>query len=645
MSLDRIRQHLLGLSILLLASLSAHAQPDYLKAQWAWPTEASTLLTGTFGETRSAHFHAGLDIKTWGREGYEVFASRDGILHRVGASPYGYGRVVYLKHDDGSISLYAHLRDFAPSIRHLVDSLRLQTYPFRFDEMLEQYGLRFRQGDLIAYSGSSGIGPPHLHFELRTPNQEPFNPLLANIPVKDTTPPRISGIAIEPLSTDASVNGRAKITEITPSKGNAFGPVEVSGTIGLAVNASDYADGATNVYAVYKLELEEAGRSLFVSRADSFSYSNTSQMFLDRVYPLLMSTRRGYQRLYRRDGNTLPLYTTDGNEGRLRLSPGRHTLRITATDYFGNSTSAAVTIHATSRKTASPSTVLPSPEYPRPVEYLSYEAMRGIEWTNNGLSLPGATAGTTADICGGAGSSVSSPCRRVVLTAADQIDLRGSDSSLIRLGGKNLGAFYRMYPGVSRTLYNLDRTASADFLERTLYDTLSVSFTASVRGGVRSAALWPTHEPLRSGVRLTWLLEGPEAEEHGWGWYQTDEGGRASWMGGSLDGRRLEATTSRMGTFEIRRDTIPPVVNSPKLIPDHAGRQQVTVRVRDDLSGMNFEATEFRVDGVRGIIEYEPSGAMLIWLHPDHRPRKGSDIEVVVADNAGNRTVYRSKLP
>ena len=46
-------------------SLSLIAQPT----GYIWPTDASPYLTSTFAETRSTHFHSGIDIKTWGREG------------------------------------------------------------------------------------------------------------------------------------------------------------------------------------------------------------------------------------------------------------------------------------------------------------------------------------------------------------------------------------------------------------------------------------------------------------------------------------------------------------------------------------------------------------------------------------------------
>lgn len=119
--------------------------PEFIdsNAVFLWPTNASDYFSATFAETRSAHFHAAADIGTWGREGFEVYATRDALLYRVGISPHGYGNVIYLQHDDGSFSVYAHLQDFEPGIRELVDSYRFQTYRHSFDKIVADYGIRF----------------------------------------------------------------------------------------------------------------------------------------------------------------------------------------------------------------------------------------------------------------------------------------------------------------------------------------------------------------------------------------------------------------------------------------------------------------------------------------------------------------------
>ncbi len=119
--------NLLAFIVLLLVS-NAQAQSsnsfDPTSAHYLWPTDASHHLTSTFGESRTGHFHAALDIKTWGRRGYEIYATRDGILHRMAIKPNGYGKVLYLKHEDGSFSVYAHLMKFNDQLQQLANTNR-----------------------------------------------------------------------------------------------------------------------------------------------------------------------------------------------------------------------------------------------------------------------------------------------------------------------------------------------------------------------------------------------------------------------------------------------------------------------------------------------------------------------------------------
>src|SRR5690625_5704840 len=78
-----------------------------------------------------------------------------------------------------------------------VDSIRMENGSALLDIDLESRRMAVRQGDLIAYTGSTGAGPPHLHFELRTPENEPFNPLLTNLDIDDTIPPVFTGLGVE----------------------------------------------------------------------------------------------------------------------------------------------------------------------------------------------------------------------------------------------------------------------------------------------------------------------------------------------------------------------------------------------------------------------------------------------------------------
>ena len=85
-------------------------------AEFGWPLKIKPALSSTFGESRSSAFHFGVDLKTWGKTGYEVRALAAGHILRLRTSPWGYGRAVYQKLADGRILVYAHLQDFAPRL-------------------------------------------------------------------------------------------------------------------------------------------------------------------------------------------------------------------------------------------------------------------------------------------------------------------------------------------------------------------------------------------------------------------------------------------------------------------------------------------------------------------------------------------------
>ena len=57
-------------------------------------------LSGTMGELRSNHFHAGIDIKTLGVEGLEVYASSSGYISRIKVSSDVYGNAMYILHSN-----------------------------------------------------------------------------------------------------------------------------------------------------------------------------------------------------------------------------------------------------------------------------------------------------------------------------------------------------------------------------------------------------------------------------------------------------------------------------------------------------------------------------------------------------------------
>lgn len=112
-------------------------------------------VTSTFGKRKApkkgaSTNHRGVDWAT--ATGTSVYASNSGTVTKAGwVSSYGY--VVYIDHEDGKQTRYAHL-----------------------SKVLVSVGQKVKQGDRIALSGNTGNSTgPHLHFEIRV-RGTPVNP-------------------------------------------------------------------------------------------------------------------------------------------------------------------------------------------------------------------------------------------------------------------------------------------------------------------------------------------------------------------------------------------------------------------------------------------------------------------------------------
>ena len=163
------------LSILFIASF-VHAQ------QYHPPVDIPIQLSGTFAELRGTHFHAGIDIRTKGKEGLALRAIQDGYVSRIKIQQGGYGKALYINHPNGVTSVYAHLQRYSPDIIPHVRKKQYKLKSYNIEFYLEPDQIPVKKGSLIGYSGNTGSSfGPHLHFEIRTTaNQIPFNPLLVN---------------------------------------------------------------------------------------------------------------------------------------------------------------------------------------------------------------------------------------------------------------------------------------------------------------------------------------------------------------------------------------------------------------------------------------------------------------------------------
>lgn len=302
------------LAVQIILLISGFSLPPRLGSQeYIWPTNASYYLTSSFGEFRYGHFHAGIDVKTWGKTGYPVYAIRPGYIWRMRVSPYGYGRVLYQKLDTGEIVVYAHLERFAHRFEAVMHQEQMRRQDFSINKYFDPHDFPVEAGEIIAYTGESGIGPAHLHFEIRDPYNNPINPLSKGFPVTDTRPPQITHLALLPLRASTQISGDFQTLILTPVKktSNQFiigELIQVYGEVGLAIKVHDPINDVTNKLGIYELRLFIDDRLIFAAKYDKFSYATTNQIFLDRDFRLLRRGLGTYYRCFRDYPNELNFY-------------------------------------------------------------------------------------------------------------------------------------------------------------------------------------------------------------------------------------------------------------------------------------------------------------------------------------------------
>ena len=317
--------------------------------QYPSPVKIPISLSATFAELRSNAFHAGVDIRTQGVEGKEVFAVADGYVSRIGVSPVGYGKVIYITHNDGFTSVYAHLSKFNKNITDFVRKKQYEDESFSQNIILDKNQFPIKKGDYLGLTGNSGSsGGPHLHYEIRyTKTQEPVNPLYFGLHVKDTRKPVIKGLAIYPLE-NSVVNNEdvALYLKVNSENNNYFidNPiVEVNGDIAFGINVFDRADGSNNKNGAYSVELYADKELIFKIVSDKYSYNETRYINSLIDYSYYIKNKERYIRTEIDEFNKLRLY--EKNDGVVTVNEG-DTLKMSfvVCDYNKNKSTLNFTI-------------------------------------------------------------------------------------------------------------------------------------------------------------------------------------------------------------------------------------------------------------------------------------------------------------
>lgn len=228
------------------------------------PFAREAFLTSSFGENRGTRYHAGLDYSTQMEEGWPIYAPEDGFVKELKVSPFGYGKVMFFQGKSGRTWVFAHQSSFGK----LDAAISKQQYASRKNDVSVKPGTAYKKGDTLTFSGSTGIGNPHLHVEVRLDNDRVVNPALSNIEFSDTIAPQIFGAAVWQDNELAITSAEAI------NSGCIVTPVKNEFKLNLAIKIADYSrEPKDNPMSIRRISMWRYDEKVFEERLDTLRFS------------------------------------------------------------------------------------------------------------------------------------------------------------------------------------------------------------------------------------------------------------------------------------------------------------------------------------------------------------------------------------
>jgi len=631
----------------------------------AWPLEGTPAVSSNFCEYREGHFHAGIDIRTFGVEGIPCIAAADGHISRLRASPQGYGRALYVRLETGETLVYAHLAEFEPALEDALYEEQVRAGRYSVDVRFPGGRFPVRRGDVIAWSGSTGGTAPHLHFEIRDAGGNPANPSARGFGLEDTLAPVFERVQFVPLGPAARIQGYCWPVEFRAERSGEghfvlADTLSISGDVGVAAEVFDRLNSRSGRLAPYAVTIEIDGNTIADIRLERFAFAHTDEV--DFLYDIARVRREKtyFVQLFGSEGETMwnRSFSNGGTLGGAVSGSGvpeGSAIRrgvVTATDAAGN------------------------------VSQLEFYYRDGADWPPapagwENARLPAATGqpemyfrGPFVSIRGGLSDKVPLvrgpvPADRAAAAVIegyrlpnvyDARDLSegpfelysGSESGRGRvnlIGVKKGLPTSVSFPGSGGELQLI-------FGKRTLYQdaVLYSSQWQEPSGGVNSGELIQRSDPVVIGPYSVVLRADMEIRfnssrfDSSSAIYRLNERkGQWVYYKSTLVGPALSTTARRPGVYGVFNDEHGPRIRKP-FVRKHKSYATgivlpaVVVPVEDTGSGVDHRRTSVSLDGIEQIAYWDSQDKKLFMVVRDPNIMGARAIQVVAFDQVGNRS-------
>lgn len=312
---------------------TGYGQNPYNGLSFGYPLENNLKISGNYGEIRPNHFHAGIDFTTQGQMNWPIYAVEDGYVSRIKISPYGYGKVLYITHPNGYVSVYAHQNRFCWKINKYVEQKQKEELKNEIELFPSPTDLKIKKGELIGYTGNSGgSSGPHLHFEIREEKSEiPVNPLLI-YQIPDTVKPKLTHLALYQIEDTMQLPTPQILT--LDKKWKHHDSIEIKSSIlGLGFVGFDKENTYNNPNNIFAVEVSLDDKLIYTHALDKidFDHGRFVNAFSERLGGIKI------QRCFTPVCYKLPIYKYVQQKGWIYLNDNNwHLVKLKIIDEKGN---------------------------------------------------------------------------------------------------------------------------------------------------------------------------------------------------------------------------------------------------------------------------------------------------------------------